>query len=161
MRFDASPANKNPAKCSNIKSPMTPTRAVLWDMDGTLVDSADYHWQAWRDTMAREGHPITHDQFLAPSASATTPSSANGSAPKPSPNSSSASARMAPSHRFLLPAQEWSKPSSKPSTPPSVSKPSSPPKTCTARERAPDSEMLSSESFAARVYHCARVHAIR
>lgn len=34
-------------------------------MDGTLVDSADDHWQAWRDTMAREGHPITHDQFLA------------------------------------------------------------------------------------------------
>lgn len=26
-------------------------------MDGTLVDSAD--WQAWRDTMAREGHLIT------------------------------------------------------------------------------------------------------
>jgi len=44
---------------------MTRIRAVLWDMDGTLVDSADYHWQAWRDTMAREGHPITHDQFLA------------------------------------------------------------------------------------------------
>ena len=44
---------------------MTRTRAVLWDMDGTLVDSADYHWQAWRDTMAREGHPITRDQFLA------------------------------------------------------------------------------------------------
>ena len=54
-----------PSKCSNIKSPNDPTRAVLWDMDGTLVDSADYHWQAWRDTMAREGHPITHDQFLA------------------------------------------------------------------------------------------------
>jgi beta-phosphoglucomutase len=44
---------------------MTPTRAVLWDMDGTLVDSSDYHWQAWRDTMAHEGHPITEDQFLA------------------------------------------------------------------------------------------------
>jgi beta-phosphoglucomutase len=40
-------------------------RAVLWDMDGTLVDSADFHWQAWRDTMAREGHPITREQFLA------------------------------------------------------------------------------------------------
>jgi len=40
-------------------------RAVLWDMDGTLVDSAEYHWQAWRDTMAREGSPITHEQFLA------------------------------------------------------------------------------------------------
>ena len=43
---------------------MLPTRAVLWDMDGTLVDSADYHWKAWRDTMARENHPITHDMFL-------------------------------------------------------------------------------------------------
>ena len=42
---------------------MTIKRAVLWDMDGTLVDSADYHWQAWRDTMAREGSPITFEQF--------------------------------------------------------------------------------------------------
>jgi beta-phosphoglucomutase len=40
-------------------------RAVLWDMDGTLVDSAEYHWQAWRDTMSREASPITHEQFLA------------------------------------------------------------------------------------------------
>lgn len=44
---------------------MTDSRAVLWDMDGTLVDSAEYHWLAWRDTMAREGSPITHEQFLA------------------------------------------------------------------------------------------------
>jgi beta-phosphoglucomutase len=40
------------------------TRAVLWDLDGTLVDSADYHWRAWRDTLAREGTSITYDQFL-------------------------------------------------------------------------------------------------
>ena len=40
-------------------------RAVLWDMDGTLVDSAEYHWQAWRDTMSREGSPITYEQFRA------------------------------------------------------------------------------------------------
>jgi len=40
-------------------------RAVLWDMDGTIVDSAEYHWQAWRDTMFREGFPITHEQFQA------------------------------------------------------------------------------------------------
>ena len=58
-------SNQNPSKCSNIKSAMNSTRAVLWDMDGTLVDSADYHWEAWRETMAREGHPITHDKFLA------------------------------------------------------------------------------------------------
>ena len=40
------------------------SRAVLWDLDGTLVDSEDYHWRAWRDTMAAEGIPITHEQFL-------------------------------------------------------------------------------------------------
>jgi beta-phosphoglucomutase len=34
-------------------------------MDGTLVDSAEYHWQAWSDTMSSEGFPITHEQFLA------------------------------------------------------------------------------------------------
>jgi HAD superfamily hydrolase (TIGR01509 family) len=44
---------------------MSSNRAVLWDMDGTLVDSGEYHWQAWRDTMAREGFPITREQFLA------------------------------------------------------------------------------------------------
>ena len=44
---------------------MTIARAVLWDMDGTLVDSAQYHWQAWRDTMSREGSPITREEFLA------------------------------------------------------------------------------------------------
>jgi len=39
-------------------------RAVLWDMDGTLVDSEDLHRRAWRDTMADEGISIPHDQFL-------------------------------------------------------------------------------------------------
>ena len=43
---------------------MAINRAVLWDMDGTLVDSADYHWQAWRDSMSAERFPITHEQFL-------------------------------------------------------------------------------------------------
>jgi HAD superfamily hydrolase (TIGR01509 family) len=39
--------------------------AALWDMDGTLIDSEEYHWRAWRDTMARAGFPITHAHFLA------------------------------------------------------------------------------------------------
>ena len=30
-------------------------KAVLWDLDGTLVDSAEFHWRAWRDVMAEEG----------------------------------------------------------------------------------------------------------
>lgn len=39
-------------------------RAVLWDLDGTLVDSGDYHWRAWRDTMSAEGVDLTYQQFL-------------------------------------------------------------------------------------------------
>ena len=38
-------------------------RAVLWDMDGTLIDSAEYHWLTWRDTLAGEGHALTDEQF--------------------------------------------------------------------------------------------------
>jgi beta-phosphoglucomutase family hydrolase len=43
---------------------MKSSRAVLWDMDGTLIDSEEFHWISWRDTMAREGIAITHEQFL-------------------------------------------------------------------------------------------------
>jgi beta-phosphoglucomutase len=37
----------------------------LWDLDGTLVDSEEFHWQSWRDTLAPEGMSVTYDQFLA------------------------------------------------------------------------------------------------
>jgi beta-phosphoglucomutase len=37
---------------------------VLWDLDGTLVDSGDYHWRAWRDTMRGEGVALSYQQFL-------------------------------------------------------------------------------------------------
>jgi beta-phosphoglucomutase len=43
---------------------MNGPKAVLWDMDGTLVDSAELHWIACRNTMANEGIVITHEQFL-------------------------------------------------------------------------------------------------
>ena len=39
------------------------TRAVLWDMDGTLLDSADYHWLSWRDVLAAEGFELTRERF--------------------------------------------------------------------------------------------------
>src|SRR5262249_32833989 len=39
-------------------------RAVLWDMDGTLIDSEELHWVSWRNTMANEGIVITREQFL-------------------------------------------------------------------------------------------------
>jgi len=44
---------------------MNLARAVLWDMDGTLVDSEELHWISWRETMANEGIAITREQFLA------------------------------------------------------------------------------------------------
>jgi len=40
-------------------------RAVLWDMDGTLLDSAEYHWLAWREILAAERYELTHDEFVA------------------------------------------------------------------------------------------------
>ncbi len=43
---------------------MSVTRAVLWDMDGTLIDSEEFHWISWRDTLANEGIVITREQFL-------------------------------------------------------------------------------------------------
>ncbi len=38
--------------------------AVLWDLDGTLVDSGELHWRAWREALAAEGLAVTYDQFL-------------------------------------------------------------------------------------------------
>lgn len=43
---------------------MSASRAVLWDMDGTLIDSEEFHWIAWRNTLALEGITITREQFL-------------------------------------------------------------------------------------------------
>jgi beta-phosphoglucomutase family hydrolase len=42
-----------------------PPRAALWDMDGTLLDSAEYHWLAWRDSMLDLGYPLTYEEFVA------------------------------------------------------------------------------------------------
>ena len=40
-------------------------RAVLWDMDGTLLDSTEYHWLAWRAALRVEGITLSYDGFLA------------------------------------------------------------------------------------------------
>jgi beta-phosphoglucomutase len=36
---------------------------VLWDLDGTLIDSAGHHWVAWRDTLAAEGRRVEPSDF--------------------------------------------------------------------------------------------------
>src|SRR4051812_37984371 len=38
-------------------------RAVLWDMDGTLIDSAEYHWLTWHETLAELGIELTREAF--------------------------------------------------------------------------------------------------
>lgn len=42
-----------------------PLRAVLWDWDGTLVDSGEYHWLSWREALAAEGYDLTLERFVA------------------------------------------------------------------------------------------------
>ena len=43
---------------------MSVDRAVLWDVDGTLIDSEELHWISWRHTLENEGINISHEQFL-------------------------------------------------------------------------------------------------
>jgi HAD superfamily hydrolase (TIGR01509 family) len=44
---------------------MKDLKAVLWDLDGTLADSREFHWRAWKETMSTAGVEITEQQFLA------------------------------------------------------------------------------------------------
>jgi beta-phosphoglucomutase len=36
------------------------TRAVLWDMDGTLIDSMPQHWLAWQDILRQINRTVEH-----------------------------------------------------------------------------------------------------
>lgn len=36
---------------------------MLWDLDGTLADSREFHWRSWRDTMSAAGVLVTEEQF--------------------------------------------------------------------------------------------------
>jgi beta-phosphoglucomutase len=39
--------------------------AVIWDVDGTLVDTAELHFQAWLALMRQVGKPFTRAEFAA------------------------------------------------------------------------------------------------
>jgi beta-phosphoglucomutase family hydrolase len=43
----------------------TQARAVIWDVDGVLLDSAEQHRQAWHRLAAEEGVPFTDADFWA------------------------------------------------------------------------------------------------
>jgi HAD superfamily hydrolase (TIGR01509 family) len=36
---------------------------VIWDLDGTLIDSAGLHWIAWHDTLESAGRSVTPGDF--------------------------------------------------------------------------------------------------
>ena len=38
-------------------------KAVLWDLDGVLVDSAPFHFQAWRELLASQGRELSEADF--------------------------------------------------------------------------------------------------
>jgi beta-phosphoglucomutase len=40
-------------------------RGVIWDMDGTLVDTAELHFEAWRVASAELGRDFTRTDFAA------------------------------------------------------------------------------------------------
>lgn len=44
---------------------MKSSQAVIWDVDGTLVDTAELHFQAWVETSRELGVPFTRADFTA------------------------------------------------------------------------------------------------
>jgi beta-phosphoglucomutase len=43
----------------------SPPGAALWDVDGTLVDTAELHYQAWVELTAEIGEPFSREDFAA------------------------------------------------------------------------------------------------
>lgn len=42
-----------------------PIKAVIWDLDGTLIDSAEYHWRAWQDVARAEQFALAYEDYVA------------------------------------------------------------------------------------------------
>jgi beta-phosphoglucomutase-like phosphatase (HAD superfamily) len=40
-------------------------QAILFDIDGTLLDSVDFHARAWQEILARHGIEVTFDEVRA------------------------------------------------------------------------------------------------
>jgi beta-phosphoglucomutase len=53
-----------PGRRGPYNDPMT-TPAIIWDVDGTLVDTAEQHFRAWERLAVEIGHPFTRADFAA------------------------------------------------------------------------------------------------
>jgi beta-phosphoglucomutase family hydrolase len=40
-------------------------RAIIWDLDGTLIDSSALHWEAWQEVMTAENLRLTYEEYVA------------------------------------------------------------------------------------------------
>ena len=86
MRFPKWPKTSSRRHAGIRRSRMNGSKAVLWDMDGTLINSEELHWISWRKTMANEGVIITRaSSFFRHLASAMILLFPVGSAPRPVP----------------------------------------------------------------------------
>lgn len=39
-------------------------KSVIWDLDGVIVDTTQFHWEAWQKLAAELGETFTEEQFL-------------------------------------------------------------------------------------------------
>jgi len=44
---------------------MTTRQGILWDLDGVLVDTGEFHFQAWSQVLPEYGIPFTRESFQA------------------------------------------------------------------------------------------------
>src|SRR2546428_1225524 len=40
------------------------TQAILWDMDGVLVNSMEFHYQAYREVLSEFGRDLSREEYL-------------------------------------------------------------------------------------------------
>ncbi len=43
--------------------PRSSTKAVIWDMDGVIADTAPYHLKAWQEVLQKRGINLTEEDF--------------------------------------------------------------------------------------------------
>ena len=46
-------------------SKMNSKHGVIWDLDGVLVDTGEFHFQAWSETLTNNGIPFSRESFKA------------------------------------------------------------------------------------------------
>jgi len=57
------PIKAQPRKAEYIQQIKLPVKAVIFDLDGVIVDTAPYHFQAWQKALAEFGLEMSEEQF--------------------------------------------------------------------------------------------------